>query len=85
MVVESHDDLRHKNLFYIKTLYIYNVFSYPRIILTRRIIATESTEEHEKITINAFIFPCSSVDSVAIKKIGTQHCEDYYGADHIRE
>ena len=37
MVVESHDDLRHKNLFYIKTLYIYNVFSYPRIILTRPI------------------------------------------------
>jgi hypothetical protein len=35
MVVESHDDLSHKNLFYIKTLYIYNVFSYPRIILTR--------------------------------------------------
>jgi hypothetical protein len=38
MVVESHDDLRHKNLFYIKTLYIYNVFSYPRIILTRLIL-----------------------------------------------
>ena len=30
------------------------------------IIATESTEEHEKIPCNAFIFPCSSVDSVAI-------------------
>ena len=30
------------------------------------IIATESTEEHEKIPCNAFIFPCSSMDSVAI-------------------
>jgi hypothetical protein len=30
-------------------------------------MATESTEEHEKIAIKAFIFPCSSVDSVAIK------------------
>ena len=30
-------------------------------------MATESTEEHEKIAIKEFIFPCSSVDSVAIK------------------
>ena len=35
--------------------------------LTKKdIIATESTEEHEKISIKEFIFPCSSVDSVAI-------------------
>ena len=30
-------------------------------------MATESTEEHEKIVFKVFIFPCSSVDSVAIK------------------
>jgi hypothetical protein len=30
-------------------------------------MATESTEEHEKIAIKAFILPCSSVDFVAIK------------------
>jgi len=30
-------------------------------------IATESTEEHERISNKVFIFPCSSVDSVAIK------------------
>jgi hypothetical protein len=30
------------------------------------IFATESTEEHEKINILLEIFPCSSVDSVAI-------------------
>jgi hypothetical protein len=29
-------------------------------------MATESTEEHENIAENAFIFPCSSVDFVAI-------------------
>ena len=34
------------------------------------IFATESTEEHEKINILLEIFPCSSVDSVAIKKPG---------------
>ena len=28
------------------------------------LIATESTEEHGKINIKAFIFSCSSVDSV---------------------
>ena len=28
-------------------------------------MATESTEEHGKISIKEFIFPCSSVDSVA--------------------
>ena len=35
-------------------------------------IATKSTEEHEKITIKAFIFPCSSVGFVAIKEFATQ-------------
>ena len=30
-------------------------------------MATESTEEHEIIPGYAFIFPCPSVDSVAIK------------------
>jgi hypothetical protein len=29
-------------------------------------MATESTEEHENISGNAFIYPCSCVDSVAI-------------------
>jgi len=29
-------------------------------------MATKSTEEHEKIVLKAFIFPCSSVDFVAI-------------------
>ena len=33
------------------------------------IIATESTKEHEKIAIKAFIFQCSFVGFVAIKKI----------------
>jgi hypothetical protein len=33
----------------------------------KNLIATESTEKHEKIYWKAFIFPCSSVDSVAIK------------------
>jgi hypothetical protein len=32
-------------------------------------MATESTEEHENIYCKAFIFPCSSVDAVAIIKI----------------
>jgi hypothetical protein len=32
----------------------------------RFFIATESTEEHGKISCKLFIFPCSSVDSVAI-------------------
>ena len=31
-------------------------------------MATKSTEEHEKIVFKAFIFPCSSVDFVAINK-----------------
>ena len=38
-------------------------------------MATESTEEHEKINALLDIFPCSSVDSVAInylKKPGTR-------------
>ena len=30
-------------------------------------MATESAEEHKNTSRNAFIFPCSSVDSVAIK------------------
>ena len=30
------------------------------------LIATESTEEHGKKPFKVFIFPCSSVDSVAI-------------------
>ena len=30
-------------------------------------MATESTEEHKITSRNAFIFPCPSVDSVAIK------------------
>ena len=30
-------------------------------------MATESTEEHENTSGNAFIFPCPSVGSVAIK------------------
>jgi len=57
MVVESHDDLRHKNLFYINKLYIYNIFSYPRIILTRqKLFATESAEGHGKINNKKIIF-----------------------------
>ena len=33
-------------------------------------MATESTEEHEKTNTLKGFFPCSSVDSVAIKKLG---------------
>ena len=42
----------------------------------KNIFATESTEEHEKISIKEFIFPCFSVDSVAItQKYGNRYCQ----------
>jgi hypothetical protein len=37
-------------------------------LLSIGIMATESTEGHGKVSGNCFIFPCSSVDSVAIQK-----------------
>ena len=37
-------------------------------------MATESTEEHGNISCNKFTFPCSSVDSVAIKKFSHNVC-----------
>jgi hypothetical protein len=36
-------------------------------LIKAEIMATKSTQEHGKIIINAFIFSCSCVDSVAIK------------------
>jgi len=36
--------------------------------------STESTEEHGNISCNIFIFPCSSVDSVAVKKFSHNVC-----------